>query len=270
MDNTEQNNSTQEDGAQDVTIKPSDISVGDAMAGIFSEPSETFLAVKESSKNNYWLIPTIIMVIISVAAAFMITSDEDLMYEIKTKQTEAVKKRLEEAVKDGTMTKEQMNEKLEQIESFMDQAGPFFIAMKIIGPLFSAFIMLFLKGLILWGVFRLFKGVSSYMKVICVLGLTSLIESVQVIINTTLAIFTGRIQSNIGPSLLMSVDSADQTTMNLLASIDLITIWFLIILGFGMAKITDLPVQKSLIIIFGLWIIWVCIQTFITLPIAGF
>ncbi len=135
------------------------ITVGDAMAGVFSEPGSTFQSVKQSSKKNYWLIPLLILIVVSMLSSILVTRDEELTSEIKTQQKEAMKKRFDEAIKEGKMTKEQADEQLAQTEKMF--GGSTFVIFGLIGSIAGVLVIFFIKALIYWGGLKIFKGAAG-------------------------------------------------------------------------------------------------------------
>ena len=246
-----------------------EITVSDAMTGVFTEPGETFEAVKNSKKRSYWVVPTILLIVITLVASFLVINDEELYSEIKTMQTDAVKKRLEESVKEGKMSKEQMEQSIEQTEKFMDKSSPFFLVSAILGPIFGGFIVLFFRGLVLWGVLKAFKGTASYMLVICTLGLASMIDLISTVINTVLAIVMGKLTVNIGPALFITKETVGDSMAKFLGHFDLIAIWYLIVLGIGLGAVSNLKSSKTIPVVFVLWLIWIALASFLSLPFAG-
>lgn len=272
IQNTEENKEqvpqeNTEDRSESAVTEP--ISLTDALSGVFTEPGETFSSVKNSPKKNYWLIPILIFILISVLSRYLVTNDEEIYSEIKTKQTEAVKKRLDEAVKEGKMSQEDANSRMEQMEKGFSKTGPLFWISIIVAPIIFVFIFLFLKGLIFWGGLKIFKSPVSYMQIITVLGLASIIDSIQTIIDSVLAIVTGRIMANIGPILIFPKDSLSDKMSTFLAHFDLLNIWYFIILGIGFAVIGNLKSRQTIPLVFVLWLIWVCLTSFLNLPFFG-
>jgi hypothetical protein len=257
----EQKEGTQETSGGDIQVQE-DISLSDAMTGVFTEPRAAFEGVRDSKKRSYWLVPTIIVIIFTIVASFLVLNDEELYSEIKQMQRDAVVKRMEERVKEGKMTQEQMDQNLERTERFMDKSSPFFLISTILGPIVGGLIILFLRSLVLWLVLKIFKGAASYMLVVCVAGLTGLIDVISTVVNTVLAIITGRLTVNIGPSLLFTKDSVGENMMKFISHFDLISIWYLIVLGIGLSAISGLKNSKTMPMVFILWIIWVCIASF--------
>jgi Yip1 domain len=239
-----------------------EISLSDAMTGVFTEPGTTFGGVKNSKKRSYWVVPTIILIVFTLVASFLVLNDEELYSEIKTMQTEAAKKRMEQSVKEGKMTQEQMNEAMERTEKFMDKSSPFFLVSAIAGPIIGTFVVLFFRGLVLWGAVKVLKGTASYMLVICVVALTGLIDVISTVINTVLSIVMGRLSVNIGPALFATKDTVGESLAKFLAHFDLINIWYLIVLGIGLGVVSNLKSSKTIPAVFVLWLIWIVIASF--------
>ena len=58
----------------------------DAMAGIFTSPSETFETIADTQKKNYWLLPMIISILIGLVTTFLFMSDAELVSKTMEKQ----------------------------------------------------------------------------------------------------------------------------------------------------------------------------------------
>jgi len=246
--------------------KEPDITLTDAITGVITEPGATFEAIKKSSKKNYWLIPLLIVIAISIVSGYLSTNDDELFSITKQKQLDFFKNNMEKSVKEGKISQEKMDEEMDNFEKRFDRSSPFFIAILILGPLIMAFLLLFLEGLIYWGVLKIFKSTAVYMEIICVLGLVSIISGIQVIIDTALAIFTGNLHANIGPVLFINAEMVGEQFEKLLAHFDVIAIWSMVVLAVGFSKISGLKSSVSYSVVFGLWIIWICLTSFLKLP----
>lgn len=236
------------------------ISLGDAMAGVFSEPGNTFTAVKSSQKKNYWLIPLLILIAVSIISSFLVTNDEELVSELKTQQKEAVKKQLDQQVKDGKLTQEQADQQMEQTDKMF--GGTMLVVFGIIGSVFVVLIFFFMKALIYWGGLKIFSGIAGFSDIMNVLGLTALITAIQLIVNTVLAVLTGKLMMNIGPVMFVTKETMSKEIYGLIANFDLINIWYLIIVGIGLAKVSNLKSSVTMPFVFVLWIIWVLLTSF--------
>ena len=243
-----------------------ELSVTDAIAGVFTEPGDTFEGVKASPKKNYWILPIIILIVISITSAFLVTHDEELYSQIKGKQTKAAKERFDEAVKSGKMTQEKANEQMDQMDKGFNKSNPIFLVFTIAGPIVSTFIIFFFRGAVFFGVTKLFKGTAGFMSILSVLGLASIIDSIQTIIDTVLAIVMGKLQVNIGPVLLVNAESVGENIYKFLAHLDIFNFWFFAVIAIGLARVSNIKTTQMMPVVFGLWLLWVCITSFLKIP----
>ena len=245
MDENSENKQEQTPETPTETEEPEVFSLTDAISGIFTEPTETFTSVKNTRKRNFWLIPVLAFIVLAILSQYMITKDDELYSQIQQKQTETVKKKLDEQVKDGKISRDDADKRLEMMDKQFNRSGPFFYLFLIIGPVIFTFLILFLKGLIFWGTLKIFKGAITYMQTITVLGLVMVIDSLQRVINTVLEIIMGRVPVNIGPVLIFAKDSLNDKLTNLVAHFDFINIWILILTAFGFEHGYDQYVRVS-------------------------
>jgi hypothetical protein len=236
------------------------ISLGDALAGVFSEPGETFTAVKHSTKKNYWLVPIIIVIAVSILASILVLRDEELTSSIREKQKKAMHEQLDKAVKDGKMTREQANQQIEQSQKFM--TGSMMMIFGLVFSVVGVIFFFFFKALVYWGGLKIFKGTASYIDVMNVLGLAGIITAIQLVVDTVLAVLLGKIMVNIGPVLLVSEEAVGAQMYTLLAHFDLINIWYLIVVAIGLAKVSNLRTAATIPFVIGLWFVWVLLTSF--------
>lgn len=236
------------------------ISLGDAMAGVFSEPGETFLAVKTSTKKNYWLIPIVMVIAISIIASILVLRDEELASGIKEKQMKAMNERMDKSVKEGSITREQANQQIEQSKKFT--SGSMMMIFGLVFSVLGVLFFFFFKALVYWGGLKIFKGAGTYIDIMNVLGLAGIITAIQLVVDTVLAVIMGKLMVNIGPVLLFSEDAIGTNVYTLLAHFDLINIWYLVVVGIGLAKVSNLKSSVTLSFVFGIWLIWVMLTSF--------
>lgn len=244
-----------------VTEQPfENIVLGDAIAGVFTEPGETFMAVKQSAKKNYWILPIILVVIISIISTFLVMRDEDLVSEIQTKQKKAMNERFDKMVKEGTITREQADQQMEQAQKFT--SASMMMIFGLVFSVFGVFIFFFLKALIYWGGLKIFKGSAGYQDILNVLGLSAIITAIQLIVDSVLAVVMGKLMVNIGPVLLVSPESVGSSMYTFIANFDLINIWYLVVVSIGLSKVSELKSSITFPLVFGLWMIWVLLTSF--------
>lgn len=236
------------------------ISLGDSLAGVFTEPGETFTAVKQSTKKNYWVVPIIIVIVISIIATLLVLRDEELTSGIREKQMKTMHEQMDKAIKEGKMTREQADQQIEQTQKFM--SGSMMMTFGLVFSVLGVLVFLFLKALIYWGGLKIFKGMASYADVLNVLGLAAIITAIQLVVDTVLAVLMGKIMVNIGPVLLVSEESVGSSMYTFIANFDLINIWYLVVVGIGLAKVSSLKSSVTMPLVFGLWLLWVVLTSF--------
>jgi hypothetical protein len=62
--------------------------------------------------------------------------------------------------------------------------------------------------------------------------------------------------------MFISRDSVSEPVYKLLASVDLINFWYLVVLSMGFSKFSGINQTNSYIIIFLLWLVWLMMVVF--------
>lgn len=234
----------------------------DAISGVFTEPGKTFEAIAKFPKRNFWLLPVIILVITSVVTSFLFFSDTELVGKMMDKQKQQMRERMQESVKEGKMTQEQANDAIDKAEKFMDPNGLFFKITGIAGSVVSPFLMLFVLSVIYMLLLKMFKANFEFTNILNVVGLSLIISAVGSVIAIVISIITGDLTS-VGLSIIFKADAVGDTLHALFLKLDVFSIWFYILVVIGLVKIAKVKPVVSYSIVFGLWIIWLVITTFV-------
>jgi hypothetical protein len=245
------------------------ISVTDAMTGVLTEPSDTFEEVRKSRRSTYWMLPLIILSVITVLAAFLVVNDEDLYSEIKELQMSAVKKNFDKSVEQGSMSREEADSQLEKTENMFSKSSPLFWVSTLAGPIFGIFISFFVRGLVLWGGVKIFGGIAGYLKILSVLGLAGMVDIIQTVLNTVLAIIMGRLMVHIGPLLFITKDMVGDSAFKFLAHFDIFNFWWIYLVGIGIAIVSGIKKWQGLLIVLTLWILWSVLSSFLSFSFLG-
>ena len=102
------------------------------------------------------------------------------------------------------------------------------------------------------------------------MGLTSIFGIIEVIITLILSILMGKF--NAAPNLSLLVSSVNSGPMfSILKSMDPISIWSMIVVGIGLAKLSSSTKMKSLIWVVGLWVVYILLAAFVLskIPFIG-
>jgi len=207
-----------------VTEEVKRLTMGERIKYFFTNPNKLF---EEYNIKPTWLLKLLIIMAASIIYTIIlknITIDPSI--DMMLQQT-------------PDMSKEQVDVAVAFMKS------PAALALYIGGALLSTAIAVFLTPLIYLGLISLFGGKTKYMKVVAVYTLAYIPSYIGAFIALTFAYFTNNYDSLLQPTL----------TDVLFNRLDLFVIWQVLLLTFGFAKIANIKVQKSAIIVAIMWII---------------
>ena len=228
----------------------------DKLVGVFTEPESMY---KKTAlfppKTIDWVIPLIVLTVISIISSYIVLSNAEIAYNIKREQIAKIEKSFQEMVDKGQMTKEQAQEQMDRIEERMSEGT------SMVQTIIFTIVRVFLFFFIVTGIYFLaakffFKGEGTYTTAMVANGLTAYIDVVQVIIATILTIALGRLFMDTSIASIIHVEKSTFAGF-LLGKLDIITIWSLAIVSIGLAKMfKSEKIGKYFIFVFGLWIVW--------------
>lgn len=259
MDNFDSVNSndTQTSSVQEPP-QETELSHTDKMAGVFTEPSETFrLTSLFPSKTIDWFLPVLILLVVVALTNILMMNDPQIRMQAQEKQIEQIQKNLDEAVEKGQMTREQADQQMERIRDQMESMGlGTTMIISTVGIFIVGFIFIFFMSLIYFLIARfIFKDNGTYSSALVANGLTAYISIIQVVLAAVLAILFGRLMNDI--SLAAFLNSDRSTFLGwALAKIDPISIWSYAVLSIGLAKMfKSQSTGKYFALVFGIWLI---------------
>lgn len=242
---------------------PEELSSTDAMVGVFTEPGDTFESISRTPQRNYWILPTIIFIVMNLIATFITFSDPEILGNMMDERMDAARETIEEKVKNNEMSREEGNQAIEMQEKFSDPSSPFFIAIGygagVIGPLFQLFIL----GLVYFLGLKMLKSEATYTSILNVIGLAFLISGIQHLVSSLLSIITGKM-STVSLGLLLSSEQVGTSVYSMISSFDLFSIWFFIVVSIGIIKIGRISTAQGYGMVFGLWIIWTILTSLVS------
>jgi hypothetical protein len=220
------------------------------LLNIFADPGEVFEQVKNSKPSvANWLVPALIMAVVSVISVFAIFSQPVIIQKIHDQQTSV----MDQQVKDGKMTQAQEDQALAMMDKF---AGPGML--KIFGSVsavFGAFIHVFWWAFVLWLMASLFLKIKiPFMKAAEVAGLATMIFVLGAIIATLLTVITGKLGATLSPALLISDFNLKNKLHMLLAALNVFNLWLVWVSASGLSRLTGAPFSKALLIVAIYWL----------------
>ena len=233
-----------------------EMSHADKLVGVFSEPGKTFEKMsKFPAKTSDWLIPLLIMIVVTILSLSVMQSNPDIRLAMKEKQLKAMEQQFDEMVKKGQITEAQKEEQLNTMQDRMDQMGSLQIVFQSIGVIIFSFIIFF----VVVGVFYLFvkyvaKGDGTYRYAMAAYGLPMYITVLQSIVAVIVSLAMNKMIMDVNAATLLNIDSSTITGF-LLSKLAPFSIWFYILLAIGFAKLfKSTDTKKYIILIFGIWI----------------
>jgi hypothetical protein len=123
-----------------------------------------------------------------------------------------------------------------------------------LGSIFFNAAMLFLFALVVWLVGRFaFHGQFDYMQAVEVVGLSTMISVVGAIVSMLLVVIYGDMAMSPSPILLVGHFDPNNKIHLLLTSLNFVTIWWLVVVSVGLARLSGAGLVKSAVFLFGLW-----------------
>jgi hypothetical protein len=242
----EQTPLTQE--AQSKAPPPSAMSLGGRLLNVFATPGDVFQEVKTASVSTAnWLVPALILLVISWTATWLIFSQEPIRHQLSEITDRAIQKQAER-----THMSEQQAEQARAMGEKWAGIGSKVAA--ALAPVFGGFVTPFFWGLIVWLVgAKALKGNFPYMKAVEVVGLANMITVLDVIVKTLLIVGLGNLYA--APSLTLLVKDFDpqNTAHALLSLVNAMTFWLLAVRALGLARLSGASFAKAALWVFGIW-----------------
>jgi len=222
-------------------------SLASRLMNVLAAPGEVFEEVKTTAISNAnWLMPAILLIIISWVSAGLIYSQPAIRQQLGDLADKAIDRQVEK----GKIP----NAQAEKVKPTAEKmAGVTYAISAAAGPPMVAFASPFWWGLILWLSSKALKGNFPYMKAVEAAGLANMILVLEVVVRTLLILMTGNLFAS--PSLALTVKEFDPQNIvhSLLAVVNVMLFWALIVRSIGLARLSGVSVGKAAIWVFGIW-----------------
>ncbi len=235
-----------------VGAEPPPLSLGARLCDIYAAPGDVFEWIRASAERSVanWLVPTLLACLAGIVFTWVALSQPNVEQQIRERQDQ----KLQELADSGKMSEADVaaaRSRLEQINLMT--------LVKISGSasaVVMSFAFVFIVALVLKLTARWWLGRSlPYMQLVEVAGLSGMILVLGSVVQLLLVIIMGSIYATPGPVLLVR-DIDPQNKLHLaLSSINLITLWYLGVLGLGLAKLTESRFLKAVTPLFLLWLL---------------
>ena len=196
------------------------------MVGVFVSPGATFEAVRARVSVADWLVPLILVMIVSGVGMYMLTPLMD----------------------------EEMNAALKDAGEHAQAIGR---VSTVIGAAFSVAIMLFVIAAILLGLARLvLGGETTYRHVLAVSSYSSLVNIPSAIVTIPLMIAKESMEVQVGLGLLLPDSMAESFLAYFLNTLSVFSVWQYALTAIGLGIVSGISTKKAAIGVFVLFILY--------------
>lgn len=235
--------------------------VGSRMMNVFASPSEAFEGLAEAPKKAMnWLPAYLVMLILSVITVVMMFTNESLKQQMMDQQATALEKRVEE----GKMTQAQADQAREGMEMM---GSGIFIATGAVGAVVVLSAIFFGGALVFWLIVKwFFKAPLAYGKLMEVMGISLWISVLGGIISLLMMVGLGSMYAQ--PALSLAVYNSfdpNNTMHKLLGALNVFSIWWMIVLGIGLAKVSHKSSGAGIVASLVVWVIVTALQVSLTM-----
>lgn len=227
-----------------------ELSHSDKLVGVFTEPAHTFKSISGFPlRFGDWLIPLVVVVILSVVSSFLLFSQPNIKMQYEQKSMQQVDKNLQKQVANGDITAEQAGQAREISKTFI------VIGFYVFRPI-GIILLFFVSALVIFLILRYgLKGEGGYSAALVAMGLPQYITVIGTIVSVIISLALDKFI--ISPSV-GSIIGADERTFTgyLLNMIDIFYIWYLILATTGFIYLYKAKNHLHYYLVtFGLWIL---------------
>jgi len=240
---------------------------------IYYSPKSRF---QELSLKPLWSLPLILSLVVPLfIGTFSITLlPRQVLIDSTEKRIERVKNYIDEQIAKGRMPSEQRAntmERIEQtarqeIENYEQSSKPAiflrFLLRSLPALVWSAIQLLIFTALLNL-LLPLLGANSSYERMLTITANSALVRIGGAIFHSGLQFATGKLTVNTSFSLF-APPALPVFIRGFLASVEIFTLWELILISLGMQVFFNLPAKRSATAVFGIWLVYILLLAFLT------
>ncbi len=229
---------------------PAKTSLMERLTNVIVSPGEAFDEIKGVAVDaNNWMLPMAIMILAGIVFSVTVFSQEGVIENMLAAQEAQFEKRVE----DGQMSEQEVEQARKAMGAFMNP--------KLLMAVSSAASVFFTP--MVWAVLAFFfhwivrigsKSHIPFSKCFEVIGLSSVVSVLGILVNMLLVILTGNVAMSL--SLALAFENYDPTnsTHALAAEVDVMRFWYIGVLSIAWSRLTNHPVASCATWILGSWI----------------
>ncbi len=224
------------------------------VAGVFYQPQKVFNFLRHKPDI---LVPFLLAVIISILSSIVV-------YDI------AINDRIQAIEQDDRIPDERKDNIIDSMESSREGTKRVIYTF-VVPPLGSMVFLAFMGVVFLFVGNVILGGKAKYKQVLSAYSYAYLISLIAgSLVKIPMIKSAGTLKIHTSLAAFLSQDSAKTVFYRLMDSFDIFTLWFLVVLGIGLAAIYKFPRNKGIAAVFGTWIVWVAITLALGSVFPGF
>lgn len=236
------------------TTPPAQTSLVSRLSNVLVAPGDVFAQIATSPMNHgNWIAPAVLFLAVSWLVAALAFSSATIQQELRELQRAAMQKQFQKMIDQGKMTQAQADQSIAQTEHL---AGIGQVVGGVVGPIFSAGIMPFWGGFVLWaGGHLLMRRPFPFMKGVEVAGLAMTVMALGTLVRGLMCVAKGTMFT--GPGVVLLLHPYDPTNQfhNALAAVEIFALWALVVKSIGLARLCSGSVTKAAVWVFGVWVV---------------
>lgn len=230
-------------------------SLGTRAVNVLTAPGELYAEVAAAPvQSSSWLIPYLIMMALVGVMVYAMSSNPVLFDQVTSAQREEFARQVAE----GKMRQADADRAVEMMES-----PAVFVGLGTLGGMVFMSVIMFGAPLAFWLGSKWVLGYQGgYRKILEVYGLALVIGVVGTLVTLIMMSMMGSMYAQPSPAFLIR-DTYDQGNYahNLLASMNVFSIWQVAVTGIGLASVSGKETGRGMMVAFGLWMVYVLVAS---------
>jgi hypothetical protein len=229
---------------------PHRMSLPERLAGVIIHPVAVYndVAATPRAPSN-WIAPWILLILATAVMTHVLITNAGFTEQLMALMREQV----DFLVNDGTVSREDADRQL----ALLQPGTPLFTVLSIAGPACWGLGVVFALSLLYWLVGRsAMHAVAPFMKVVEVVGLASVISTIELCVSTGLILATGTLTITPTAAALFPSVAPDSILYALLLKANPFSVWLVIVTSIGLARLFARDIPKVIVLILSLWILW--------------
>jgi hypothetical protein len=216
---------------------------------VYAAPGEVFESGRSSPPTHVnWLVPTMLSALLGVVFSLVVLGQPDIANSAFAAQEKALQKRVDA----GKLTQQQADQQIAVMRKMVPVMKYFGMAGALFGTVAS---LLVISGLVWVLTAKILKGDVSFLKTLELVGLAGMIPVAGGLIAMLVVLLKGDINSGANLGLLVGTLDPRNVVHQILAAVNLPTLWHNAVLSIGVSKLSGQSVLKSAAWVFGFWLV---------------